>query len=153
MPHFARCARVVHTFCPVTIHSSPSRTARVESPATSEPAPGSEKSWHQISSSVTSATSTAMGPPEANDRALAGYWPVTSARLVTAPVTDTRRRVSPTRHNGCDDRPLDGACRRDAPGRHHHARRGLLVLPQLAVGRCAARSAARADLPRHPLRE
>ena len=43
-------ASVVHTFCPFTIHSSPSRTARVASDATSEPAPGSLKSWHQISS-------------------------------------------------------------------------------------------------------
>ena len=41
-----------HTFWPLTIHSSPSRTARVASPARSEPAPGSEKSWHQISSPV-----------------------------------------------------------------------------------------------------
>ncbi|OPZ01146.1 MAG: hypothetical protein BWZ09_02785 [Alphaproteobacteria bacterium ADurb.BinA305] len=30
--------------------SSPSRSARVRRPATSEPADGSEKSWHQISS-------------------------------------------------------------------------------------------------------
>ena len=35
----------VHTFCPVTIHSSPSRSARVCRPARSEPAPGSLNSW------------------------------------------------------------------------------------------------------------
>ena len=52
MPRSARCASVFHTFWPLTIHSSPSRTARVASPARSEPAPGSEKSWHQISSPV-----------------------------------------------------------------------------------------------------
>ncbi len=34
----------VHTFWPLTIHSSPSRTARAFSPARSEPAPGSLKS-------------------------------------------------------------------------------------------------------------
>ena len=34
----------------VDTQSSPSRTARVRSPARSEPAPGSEKSWHQTSS-------------------------------------------------------------------------------------------------------
>ena len=34
----------VHTFCPFTTHSSPSRSARVCRLATSEPAPGSEKS-------------------------------------------------------------------------------------------------------------
>jgi hypothetical protein len=51
-PHFDTCASVVHTFCPLTIHSSPSRTARVASDATSEPAPGSLNSWHQMSSPV-----------------------------------------------------------------------------------------------------
>ena len=50
MHHFASCAYVVHTFWPVTTHSSPSRTARVLSDARSEPDPGSEKPWHQISS-------------------------------------------------------------------------------------------------------
>src|SRR5205823_6028955 len=48
IPHFAMCARVVQTFWPLTTHSSPSLTARVASPARSEPAPGSLKSWHQI---------------------------------------------------------------------------------------------------------
>ena len=51
-PNDEMCARVVQTFCPLRSHSSPSRSARVESPATSEPAPGSLKSWHQISSPV-----------------------------------------------------------------------------------------------------
>ena len=41
---------MVQTFWPVTTHSSPSRTARVFSEARSEPEPGSEKPWHQISS-------------------------------------------------------------------------------------------------------
>jgi len=50
IPKSAWCAPEFHTFCPFTTHSSPSRTARVVSPARSEPAPGSEKSWHQISS-------------------------------------------------------------------------------------------------------
>ena len=52
MPHRARWARVVQTFWPLTIHSSPSRTADEARPATSDPAPGSEKSWHQTSSPV-----------------------------------------------------------------------------------------------------
>ena len=39
-----------HTFWPASTHSSPSRSARVLSDARSEPAPGSLKSWHQISS-------------------------------------------------------------------------------------------------------
>ena len=45
-------ARVFHTFWPFTTHSSPSRTARVPSPAKSEPEPGSLNSWHQRSSPV-----------------------------------------------------------------------------------------------------
>ena len=32
----------VHTFCPLTTYSSPSRTARVRSDGRSDPAPGSE---------------------------------------------------------------------------------------------------------------
>ena len=54
IPHRDMCASVVHTFCPLTTHSSPSRSARDDRPATSEPALGSEKSWHQISSFVAS---------------------------------------------------------------------------------------------------
>jgi hypothetical protein len=51
-PHFAWCAIDVQIFDPFTTHSSPSATARVASPATSDPAPGSLNSWHQISSAV-----------------------------------------------------------------------------------------------------
>ncbi|CAB5068954.1 unannotated protein [freshwater metagenome] len=47
-------ASVVHTFCPLTIHSSPSRTAFDDKPATSDPAPGSENNWHHTSSPVKS---------------------------------------------------------------------------------------------------
>ena len=41
---------MVHTFWPVTIQRSPSRSARVASDARSEPAPGSLNSWHHFSS-------------------------------------------------------------------------------------------------------
>ena len=50
IPKSAKCAQVLQTFWPVTTHSSPSRIARVASDARSEPAPGSEKSWHHTSS-------------------------------------------------------------------------------------------------------
>src|SRR5688572_32533363 len=50
MHHFEYCAPLVHTFWPVTTQPSPSLTARVLSAARSEPASGSEKPWHQISS-------------------------------------------------------------------------------------------------------
>ena len=39
-----------HVFCPLTTKSSPSSTAVVRSDARSEPASGSEKPWHQMSS-------------------------------------------------------------------------------------------------------
>ncbi len=60
MPHFATCAMVVQTFWPLMTHSSPSRTARVASDATSDPAPGSENIWHQISSHVNAGTQVAL---------------------------------------------------------------------------------------------
>jgi hypothetical protein len=50
MHHLAWWASVVHTFWPVTTQSSPSRTAFVLTEARSEPEPGSENPWHQISS-------------------------------------------------------------------------------------------------------
>ncbi len=53
MPMSAVWPSEVHTFWPLTIHSSPSLTARVVSPARSEPAPGSLKSWHQALAPVT----------------------------------------------------------------------------------------------------
>ena len=49
-PKSAHCATLVHTFWPVSSQPASSATARVDSPATSDPAPGSENSWHQISS-------------------------------------------------------------------------------------------------------
>ncbi len=53
MPMSAWSALVFHTFWPLTIQSSPSRTAVVLSPARSEPAVGSLNSWHQEISPVT----------------------------------------------------------------------------------------------------
>ena len=50
MPKSEKWAPEVHTFWPLMTHSSPSFSALVRMPATSEPAAGSEKSWHQISS-------------------------------------------------------------------------------------------------------
>ena len=50
MPRCEWCAPDDQTFCPFTIQSSPSRYADVRSDARSDPAPGSLKSWHQISS-------------------------------------------------------------------------------------------------------
>ena len=52
MHHFALWAKVVQTFWPVTTHSPFDFTALVFREARSEPASGSEKPWHQISSPV-----------------------------------------------------------------------------------------------------
>ena len=52
IPYSASLPLDVHTFCPLTTHSSPSRSARVCSPARSEPAPGSEYSRHIFTSST-----------------------------------------------------------------------------------------------------
>ena len=49
-PYCEISAPDVHTFWPVIVQASPSRTARVRRPARSEPAPGSEKTCDQISS-------------------------------------------------------------------------------------------------------
>ena len=50
MPNLENCAPDVQTFWPLTMNSSPSRTALVVRDARSLPAPGSLKSWHQTSS-------------------------------------------------------------------------------------------------------
>ena len=46
-PQSARCAEEVHTFWPLIRHPPSTRVALVLSDARSDPAPGSEKSWHQ----------------------------------------------------------------------------------------------------------
>src|SRR5215831_5835840 len=48
MAQSAQWAPEVQIFCPLMTHSSPSRCAFVRRPARSEPAPGSEKSWHHV---------------------------------------------------------------------------------------------------------
>jgi len=47
IPQSATCAEDVHTFWPCSRHPPSTRTARVESAARSDPAPGSLNSWHQ----------------------------------------------------------------------------------------------------------
>ena len=50
MHQSAMCANDDHTFWPLTTKTSPLRSIRVRTAARSEPASGSEKPWHQISS-------------------------------------------------------------------------------------------------------
>ena len=47
-PHWEYCAAVVQIFCPVMRQPPSTLVALVVRPARSEPAPGSENSWHQI---------------------------------------------------------------------------------------------------------
>jgi hypothetical protein len=54
MPHSQIWAPEVQIFWPFTTHSLPCFTAFERRPARSDPADGSEKSWHQISSPVIS---------------------------------------------------------------------------------------------------
>lgn len=49
-PQRALCAADVHTFWPVSSQPPSPRTALVRSDARSEPAPGSENSWHHRNS-------------------------------------------------------------------------------------------------------
>ena len=50
MPQSARSATEFQTFCPDSRQPPSTFVARVRSDARSDPAPGSEKSWHQVSS-------------------------------------------------------------------------------------------------------
>ena len=47
-PRLHCAAPVVHTFWPVTFHPPSTLVALVRTPAASEPAPGSENSWHHV---------------------------------------------------------------------------------------------------------
>ena len=49
-PHWENCAAVVQIFCPVIRHPPSTLVALVVRLARSDPAPGSENSWHQINS-------------------------------------------------------------------------------------------------------
>src|SRR5881394_1668978 len=86
MHHFEYCAPEVQTFWPVTIHSSPFLTARVLTPARSEPASGSLKPWHQISSALrivgrrrsfwrSSPQTISVGPASSRPSVLTGSGP------------------------------------------------------------------------------
>ena len=102
IPRWAMCASVFQTFWPFTTHSSPSRTARVASEARSDPAPGSLKSWHQISSPVKSGRS--------NRAAVSGSaWPtiVGAARKRPKPFQPTSSNTMPAARMRAVDDPLE----------------------------------------------
>ncbi|COY74660.1 Uncharacterised protein [Mycobacterium tuberculosis] len=48
-PRAQYCAPLVHTFCPLIFQPPSTRVARVLTEAASDPASGSENSWHHIS--------------------------------------------------------------------------------------------------------
>src|SRR5215207_6153700 len=102
MHHFEYCAPLVQTFWPVTTQPSPSLTARVLSAARSEPASGSEKPWHQISSAerigarkrsfCSSVPQTiSVGPPSSSPRTFARSGP---ARVVECALPVAAPRVA-----------------------------------------------------------
>ncbi len=86
-PQSEWCALVVHTFCPLITHWLPRNSARVIAPARSDPDPGSENNWHQVSSQSGSAAATSSSAhrsraPAALLPPTAGYGPATP----TAPI-------------------------------------------------------------------
>ena len=98
------CADEVQTFWPFTVHSSPSRTARVASPARSDPAPGSLNSWHQTASPVHSGRSQrscCSAVPKARMVGAAMPRPMAfrSGRLVGAPAAANSSSTT-----GCNER-------------------------------------------------
>ena len=104
MHHLALWANVVQTFWPVTTHPPLDLTALVLSEARSEPASGSEKPWHQISSPVrigrsqrlfcsSSPWAITTGPPITMPRMLAGEGAL--ARAISSPRRACSTSVAP----------------------------------------------------------
>ena len=118
-PKSARWAHVVHTFWPVSTHSSPSRSARVASEARSDPAPGSLNSWHHTSSLRT------IGGQEAQPLLLGavgeqrGRGQVEPERVEPAEVV--RAQLGLDRRGPTRRRHVEPAVR-DRPGRRRRAR-------------------------------
>src|ERR1022692_1382940 len=59
-PYLLRCAPLVHTFWPLIVQPPSDLTALVLMPAASDPAPGSLKSWHQMTSWFKAGTTQRM---------------------------------------------------------------------------------------------
>ena len=104
MHHFALCAYVVQTFCPVTSHSPFDFTALVFSDARSEPDSGSENPWHQISSPVRIGLSQrsfcssvpwwiTTGPPMTMPSTFTGWG--ARARAISSPKSACSTSVAP----------------------------------------------------------
>ena len=124
-----RWAHVVHTFCPVTTQSSPSRSARVASDARSDPEPGSLKSWHQVSSLRTMGgrkRSRCSSVPWAKSAGAARFSP---KRVQPTEVVRTQLLVDPARHVAREVEAAVG----DRPGRHDQPRRTERRIPRLVL--------------------
>src|SRR3954470_6856077 len=117
---------VVQTFCPLTIHSSPSSTARVASDARSEPAPGSLNNWHHFSSLRTIGGRNrrfCSSVPYANNAAAVLFSPSgLSARKLYGAST---ARIAPAVSGATPRPPYSGAhvgiTNPDAPNTGYHA--------------------------------
>ena len=94
----------LHTFWPLTTHSSPSRSAFVCRPARSLPAPGSEKNWHQASapvarSRIQRAFCSSVPNSMITGAAIVWAWlwgaPRAPARMNSSPTTAATSALSP----------------------------------------------------------
>ena len=121
---------MVHTFCPLTTHSSPSRSALVVSPARSDPLPGSLNSWHHLSSPVTMGRSRrrlASGEPCSRMVGAARAMPAPAA----GPTAPTSANTSATTAASPFDSPLPyhsvgqvGQPQPESASRPRHSRSG-----------------------------
>ena len=148
-PCSARCASVFQTFWPFTTHSSPSRTARVERPARSEPEPGSEKSWHHTSSPVNIGRSARLSQLVAAVRHHRRPGEVEIEEQHALRRRARRPRGAGSRRGAA--RGARGRARRSPPGKCTHARPRSYCAPRNVTGSvergsCAAsRSSMRAS--------
>ena len=176
MAKSASCAQVVHTFCPLTTHSSPSRTAFVASDARSEPAPGSLKSWHHFSSLRTIGAEEAQLLLVGAVREQRGRGVVEPERVQRAEVVRRehrahrgrglrrhargRRTPAPTSASPVPTRRTPGTTPRSRPGSAPHGSRSCRRVPRRRATRPARaprptpRCAPRTPRPgsTHPLR-
>ncbi len=127
MPRSAIWPPEVHVFWPLTIHSSPSWTAAQRSPARSEPASGSENSWHQASWPVTIGRryrrfcssvpwATIVGPARSTPSPPGGPSAPASAISARTVLASSRDRSRP-----CHSLGHIGTAHPESPRRSHHS--------------------------------
>ena len=90
-PHWQCWARLVHTFCPVTRQPPSTFLAAVRTAAASEPAPGSENSWHHIT------WPRSTGSTQRSRWSSVPAWAMVSATQPVMPMSGRSMRRTPPR--------------------------------------------------------